>query len=709
MIAAPCPPDETRRLASLHALEILDTPPEPAFDRLAQIGRSMAGTPIAAISLSDRDRQWLKARAGVDITEAPRASSFCAHAILNGEVMWVEDARTDPRFADNPAVLGEPQVRFYAAAPIQLSDGSRVGAFCVIDRSPRPFDAGLSGRLAELAAQVADRLELRRDVKALKRAERSEERLRFALAIGNSVVWELCHDTRTFECSGAVDALFGRSLTYDSVSRDFHCTVHPEDLPEVAEAWSKHEAGLAPYACEYRVRREDGLVVWVSSTAEIVRGADGTPKRIVGLLRDITKKKQLELALAEAREYAERANQSKSEFLATISHEIRTPLNGVLGMAQALQAEELSPPQREKLKVIRRSGEVLLALLNDVLDLSKIEAGKLTLHEVEFDLEHLARGAMATFTALAAEKGVDFELTVGPEAKGVYRGDSTRVRQILYNLASNAVKFTARGHVRGTVTRADGVLIMEVADTGIGVPADKLPHLFQKFVQADGSTTRRFGGTGLGLAICRELTEMMGGEIEARSRVEEGSVFTVRLPLHRVADAKCTQSSAPAPTAPEIQRALKVLAAEDNDVNQLVLRTLLGPAGIEPSIVENGALAVAAWEAEEWDLILLDVQMPEMDGPTAARAIRERESQSGRRRTPILALTANAMTHQAESYERAGMDGVVAKPFHIGQLFDTIERVLAAEASGGSGREPSAPGAGANSAPKEKQRTGEVL
>ncbi|MGH7016593.1 MAG: ATP-binding protein, partial [Caulobacteraceae bacterium] len=354
----------------------------------------------------------------------------------------------------------------------------------------------------------------------------------------------------------------------------------------------------------------------------------------------------------------------------------RTPLNGVLAMAEVMARGELSAAQRERLAVVRQSGEQLLAVLNDVLDLSKIEAGRLELDIRDFDLETLVQSVRDGFSAVASAKNIAFRVEVDSSAAGAWRGDGGRLRQILSNLVSNALKFTREGEVVARFESADaGGLRLSVADTGIGIAEDVLPQLFEKFTQADTSTTRRYGGSGLGLAICRELAQLMGGSISVKSREDVGSTFFAELPFER-GSVELAQKQTVEPMVEIGERRIKLLAAEDNLVNQTVLKAIIEPMEIDLSIVADGRAAVEAWRTGGFDLILMDIQMPVMDGITATRLIRAAEEAEGRARTPIIALTANALVHQIEEYLRAGMDGHVAKPIEIAKLHGALDRAL---------------------------------
>jgi len=769
------------------------------FDRATRLARTLFGDVDSKITLKLESGGYWRSRTYETVEDAVSIREV----MRCGEVIWTEDCSQDPRFCDQPEVVGPPYVRFYAGAPIRLADGSTPGALSVMGLEPRAFDATLARRLQDLADFVADEwarvnaaraqagaehtmsaivkampvsvvltdrearvqyaspawikarglegqevvgrtlFELRPDifepwrqgiffcmdghsrslervpfpsneggqgwakvelapwrdvdgevgglivssydithiVEALERTERSEERLRVALELAELHVYEMDYVRRELFKVGAEDTFFDKPKTYGELAKDITSSIDPRDRAVVAKAWAEHEKDGSPYCPEYRVLRSDGQEVWVSGTARLTTDENGKPLRLVGALRNITDKKAAELALVRAKEEAEAANQAKSSFLATMSHEIRTPLNGVLGMAQAMAADsDLSPTQRERIDVIQQSGESLLTILNDVLDLSKIEAGKLDLETAQFDIDEIAKTVHATFQAIADAKGLAFEFSVDKAARGIYEGDPVRVRQILWNLVSNGLKFTEKGGVKVRIGSEDGALALTVFDSGIGMTAFQLAGLFRKFAQADASTTRKFGGTGLGLAICRELSEAMGGRVTATSAPGMGSTFTAILPLTKVAQAppkakKAAKAAAPAP-APVETRPIRVLAAEDNAMNQLVLKTLLAQVGIEPEMVADGRAALDAWERESWDVILMDVQMPIMDGPTATALIRTRERADGRARTPIVALTANAMPHQITEYLQSGMDAFVAKPIEAQRLYEALQAAV---------------------------------
>ena len=537
----------------------------------------------------------------------------------------------------------------------------------------------------EIAGVVSAAHEVTETVKAIRSLERTQQRLQLATEMANLQVYDIDYKRRTIVSAGKalfpLDETANKAVVEAVFSGDAGRFVDPRDRDRIVAASRRFSESGAPYDVEYRVLRDGGEEFWIAEVMQAMRDERGAARRVIGAMQDITARKRSERALIQAKEEAEAATHAKSAFLATMSHEIRTPLNGVLGMAQAMAAGPLEAAQRDQLEVIRQSGETLLTVLNDLLDLSKIEAGRLELEEAEFDIGAVATSAHAAFSAIGAQKGLGFDLTVTRAAAGVYLGDATRVRQVLNNLISNALKFTEAGRVAVSVARCRGALTLTVADTGIGMSMAQQAVLFQKFAQADASTTRRFGGTGLGLAICRELTELMGGRVEVTSVEGEGSTFVATLPLPRQRRPRRTVAAAD-PAGAHAQpfaadsAGLRLLAAEDNAMNQMVLKALLSQIGVEPVFVGDGVDAVAAWESADWDVILMDVQMPRMDGPTATRFIRERELARGRRRTPIVALTANAMTHQVNEYLGAGMDGFVAKPIQVERLFAALDAAM---------------------------------
>jgi PAS domain S-box-containing protein len=516
------------------------------------------------------------------------------------------------------------------------------------------------------------------------RAQLEESRQRFDLALrGTSdAIWDWHLPTGKLWYAPRFTEMMGyESNQTPQTIEEFAQLVHPDDRPIRTAVLAEYLAeGFSErgYTMEYRLRRADGSYHWVRTRARAVLDKAGRPFRIAGALSDIQEEKQREAELQAAKEAAERANAAKSEFLAVMSHEIRTPMNGVLGMAALLLETELSDEQRRYGEIIRRSGKSLMALLNDILDLSKLEAGRLEIEAIEFDPAEVLRDAVDLHAETARSKGLALEINLSAVLPARVVGDPARLRQILLNLVGNAVKFTEKGRVlvelsplpvgEGTPRFAFGV-----TDTGIGMDQLQLDRLFRKFTQGDSSMARRFGGTGLGLAICRQLADLMGGTITVRSRPWEGSHFTLELPL---LPAEGGPRSVPAPSAEDRSAPgdASLLLVEDNAINQTLAKALLARSGYRLDAVSSGAEALAAVRDRNYDLILMDVQMPGMDGIEATRRIRALEGQ--RSRIPIIAMTANAMMGDRERFLAAGMDEYVSKPIDSAALLAAIARCL---------------------------------
>ena len=450
--------------------------------------------------------------------------------------------------------------------------------------------------------------------------------------------------------------------------------VHQDDLANSrAQMEALMASGVETSNYEVRLRARDGSYRWILWN---LRG-DPAAQRIYGVGYDMTERRLVEEELIHAREAALEASQEKSRFLANMSHEIRTPMNAILGMTSVLLSSPLQQEQRELLETVQQSGEVLLGLINDVLDISKIEARRLTLRLTSFDVHELVNATIAANRTRADQKRLVLDAHVADTVPAWLMGDPGRLSQILRNLVANALKFTDAGSVTLSVTREGDAFRFSVRDTGPGIDPALHERIFEPFRQGDDSATRRHGGTGLGLSISRELAVMMGGQLWLESTPGRGSTFHCEVPLQPAAAP--VDHSAIAPGAgPAEPLHLRVLVAEDNPVNAKVASLMLGKLRCDVTVADSGAQAIRLLEErpQDFDVVLMDVQMPDVDGLAATRAIRQAEHQRARRPVPILALTANAMKGDEDRCLEAGMNGYLSKPVTLERLEREIRRVV---------------------------------
>ena len=664
-----------------HELRLADlmargAPIQQVLDTLTRSIEELAPECACTILLLDTDRHHLLAGSGGSLPPEYMAAvnglaigpdiGACGSAAFKNETVIVSDIATDYRFAAAKDFILSHGLRSCWSVPIRDTNHQVLGTFAMYHRHPcSPTDREL--RIVEAGAYLAGNAIER--VRAKARLRENEERIKLAERAASLGIWDLDLATQTVTLSEEMASQLGlaRATTRTGL-HDVGALMHPDDWSVLSTLLTATIQTGAPFHGEFRVPQGDGTHRSFRTQGRLDNEA-GQPTRLSAASIEVTREKEIVAEL-------QRAMHAKSNFLANMSHEIRTPMNGLLGTVELLLDTGITIEQREHVDTIRSCGETLLGLVNDILDLSKIEAGKLSLERIPFSLEGLVNEAFALVSPLAAQRDLALVREIEQGVPAAVVGDPQRLRQVLLNLLSNAVKFTERGSVKVSLSSrpAEGesvTVTVSVSDTGVGMPADVQERIFEPFTQADSSTTRRFGGTGLGLAICRRLITAMGGTLSLESSPGHGSTFCASVPL-----VMADESELPAPLGTDrihrSDRQLAILLAEDNRLNRKVAVALLQKMGHRVDVAENGARAVEAVEQGHYDLVLMDCEMPVMDGYDATRAIRALPRHAA---VPIVAMTAYAMAEDRQRCLDAGMNEYVSKPISVERLRQAIDRL----------------------------------
>lgn len=659
-----------------------------ALEITARAKDRQAGEAMVVLSLQDVTALYQEAMLAVSLTQS---SLDCVKLLdLDGNILHMNDnGFVQMELEDVNACVGTPWAAFWRGAHKEKADmafaqakqghTSRFEGFCAtLKGSPRWWEVivspvlGAEGRPVKLLCISRDITERRTNEEVLRDRERQWRALAEAMP---QLVW-MCRS------DGVCEYLSGQWGHYTGVPEDTLLgarwleVLHPDDRDRAASAWNDAVAGVADYDLEYRIRRFDGSYRWFRTRGVPIHDEMGKTLRWYGTCTDIQE-------TAEAREAAEAANIAKSEFLANMSHELRTPMNAVVGLANILSnSKPLTEKQHEFISTLCTSADSLLALINDLLDISKIEAATVELECIAFRLEQTIDDAVSMVAMRAREKGLALRVDTAMVAGRAFMGDPKRIRQIVLNLCSNAVKFTDKGEVRLTVGCSEGepcMIEIVVEDTGIGIAADKRESVFQKFVQADSSIGRKYGGTGLGLAITQQLVGVMGGDISVESAEGVGSRFVVRLPLSASPLQPEMVVEAARPKVEEGQHR-HVLLVEDYAPNVMVATSFLELFGYSCDVANNGAEALAYIQGGgAYRAVLMDVQMQGMDGLETTRRVRAFEQEMGRRPLHIIGMTAHALAGDRERCLAVGMDDYISKPFNPDELEHKLANCLKAD------------------------------
>jgi len=782
--------NEVARLDALYSYGILDTLPEQDYDAINRLASYICGTPIALLTFIDADRQWYKARIGVENTEIPRSETFCRYTLMGDGILNVPDTLENEMFA-HTAPVTEGGIRFYAGVPIIDNDGFRLGTICVADTIPHYLTDEQKDALTILAREVISHITLRRQKRELEESTKlhnefynlfsnspevhcvtdregkiqlinhavtrvlgytpeeaiglpiwsffpKEDREKTAALLGEGLrnkkkTYDL--ETRIINRVGEVKWISwsviakgpswyasGRDITYqkkvvsdlellslvaskvsngvvisnannevmwtnsafekitgyklaDVSDRPLGDALKGEltdiSIIQRARELSKNKQS---FEVDLLIYRKDGQPLWISVINSIILDANGEVDKYVEVIIDVTAKKKAELELISAKEEAMQLNRAKDMFISVMSHEIRTPLNAVIGISHLLQEDNPNESQKENLNILKFSAENLMTLINDVLDFTKVETGNIELEKINVDLRDMVQSVINSMQFKVQDKNISINAEFDNNLPAFVLGDKTRICQILLNLVGNSVKFTDKGVITIDLkvieqNANEARIRFEVSDTGIGIKPDKINTIFESFKQADESITRLYGGTGLGLAITKRLVELHDSRINVESVYGKGSKFWFTITFKKSTDTIKTNTS-----TVEIGLKLNVLVADDNQINRMLIDKVLKKWGINADFAINGKQAIEKIDLNRnYDLVLMDIHMPEMDGLEAAKHIRSNPD-TYYQQLPIIALTASMLSNQMGMIDDAGMNDYILKPFDPKNLYDKISK-----------------------------------
>ena len=676
--------NDIERLKALISYEIMDTPEEKSFDNLAELVSIICNTPAAIISFIDDKRQWYKAKVGTTNTEVAYEETICQYVVVSGNMLEISNALEDERLINNPHVHTENGVRFYIGVPLISDDGHTIGTVCTFDGITKKLTDEQKKALTIIADHVMHLLgiskknnELTQEVKVIleQKIEEAKETIKATEAAYNTLFNAIEKSNAIIEFSpkGIIETVNDNFLKIIGYSKKELVGKKHEILLNEAEKennhlfWESLNEGQFKSG-RFKRRHKDGSTIWIQASYSPVLNANNQVVRVTKIAQNITLEINAQQALEKAKSLADELNVQKDHFIANISHEIRTPINAVLGFTDLLLDEETDTKKLNYLKSVKTSGDNLLYLINDILDLSKIEAGIFLVDKTSYNLFETIDNVFSILALKAEQKNLIFSKSIAGNIPEYIIGDKNRLTQILINLLGNAIKFTLEGRVTLSLyLEDDSTLKFEVSDTGIGIPDDKLKTIFERFSQAQENTTRQFGGSGLGLNISKQLIEKQGGDIFVESTLNKGSKFFFTLPFVFSPEVQNNSNTKKSITTNEA--GVKVLMCEDNEMNQNLMKAVFMGTNHELDIANNGNEGLKLLSENSYDLILMDIQMPELDGYEAATIIRKDFKSD----IPIIAITAHSTLKERERCLALGMNDYISKPFKKEELLEKID------------------------------------